>query len=164
MMTILTALKADHDKVKKLLTTILKTEDATTRSAMFHQFKTELTPHSRAEEKVLYARLEKTKEGKKEALEGTVEHEVVDRLVEDLSETRNVESDKWTARCQVLQELLEHHIEEEEGDFFKTARKLFDERALEKMGEEFAAEKKKYAVAAREKKYSAAAHEQTAAE
>ena len=143
-MMILTALKADHDKVKKLLNTILATEDAEKRGTLFEQFKTELTPHSRAEEKVLYARLEKTEEGKDEALEGTVEHEVVDRLVEDLSDTARVESDRWTARCEVLRELLEHHIEEEEGDFFKTARKLFDRQALDKMGEEFATEKRKH--------------------
>ena len=43
----------------------------------------------------------------------------------------------------MLQELLEHHIEEEERDFFKTARKLFDAAALEKMGKAFAAEKSK---------------------
>ena len=150
-MMILTALKADHDKVKKLLNAILATEDAKKRSALFLQFKTELAPHSRAEEKVLYARLEKTAEGKDEALEGTVEHEVVDRLVEDLSDPESLESDQWSARCRVLQELLEHHIEEEEGDFFKTARKLFDRQALDKMGEEFAAEKRKYGVAAGQK-------------
>lgn len=146
-MMILTALKADHDKVKKLLKTILATEDAKKRSPLFEQFKTELTLHSRAEEKVLYARLEKTEEAKDEALEGAVEHEVADRLVEDLSDTESVESDKWTARCQVLRELLEHHIEEEEGDFFKTARKLFDRQTLDKMGEEFATEKRNHSDA-----------------
>jgi hemerythrin superfamily protein len=150
-MTILTALKDDHDKVKKLLTTILATKDAKKRSVMFQQLKTELIAHSRAEEAILYDRLAKTKEGKDEALEGAVEHEVVDRLVEDLSGARSVESDKWTARCQVLKELLEHHIEEEEGDFFKTARKLFDRQALDKMGEEFASEKRKFGIAASER-------------
>ena len=57
--------------------------------------------------------------------------------------TSKPEAEKWTARCTVLQELLEHHIEEEERDFFKTARKLFDAAALEKMGKAFAAEKSK---------------------
>lgn len=150
-MMILTALKADHDKVKKLLDTILTTEDGKKRSALFQRLKTELTPHSRAEEKVLYARLEQTEEGKDEALEGSVEHEIVDRLVEDLSDTGEPESDEWSARCRVLQELLEHHIKEEEGDIFKTARKLFDRQTLEEMGEEFAAEKRKYGVDANQR-------------
>jgi hemerythrin-like domain-containing protein len=105
-----------------------------------------LTAHSRAEEKVLYRGLEKFEKGKDEALEGTVEHEVADRLVEDLSASGNFEADKWSARCTVLKELLEHHIEEEEDEMFKTARKRFDKKALSEMGKEFKKEKEKYSI------------------
>ena len=55
-------------------------------------------------------------------------------------------SGRLAAPC--LQELLDHHIEKEERDFFKTARKLFDRAVLEKMGKAFAAEKSKLDVAA----------------
>jgi hemerythrin superfamily protein len=141
-MTILNALKADHDEAKSMLKTILATKDGKKRGQLFEGFKSKLTAHSRAEEKVFYRALEKTEEGKTEALEGTVEHEIVDRLLADLAAARQPESEtSWTARCSVLQELLEHHIEEEEGDLFKTARKLFDRAALEKMGKDFASEK-----------------------
>jgi hypothetical protein len=44
------------------------------------------------------------------------------------------------------QELLEHHIEEEEDEMFKIARTLFDAKALERMGEEFLAEKAKLGI------------------
>jgi hemerythrin superfamily protein len=142
-MTILNALKADHDEVKGMLKAILATTDGKKRGDLFAELKTKLTAHSRAEEKVFYRPLEKTEEGKREALEGTVEHQIVDRLLADLAAARQPEAETWTARCSVLQELLEHHIEEEEGDFFKTARKLFDRAALEKMGKDFAAEKSK---------------------
>ena len=37
---------------------------------------------------VLYRRMEKSEEGKDDALEGAVEHEIVDRLMEDLSRSR----------------------------------------------------------------------------
>ena len=120
-------------------------DDAKKRSDLFKQFRTELTAHSRAEEKVLYRGMEKSEEGKDDALEGAVEHEVVDRLMEDLSRSRSIGSDKWTARCTVLQELLEHHIDEEEGEFFKIARKIFDRETLAKMGTAFTAEKTKLA-------------------
>jgi hemerythrin superfamily protein len=106
-MTILETLQTDHRQVKELLKTILSTADAKKRSDLFKQFRTELTAHSRAEEKVLYRGMEKSEEGKDDALEGAVEHEVVDRLMEDLSRSRSIGSDKWTARCTVLQELLE---------------------------------------------------------
>jgi hemerythrin-like domain-containing protein len=97
--------------------------------------------------KVLYRRMEKSEEGKDDALEGAVEHQVVDRLIEDLSRSRSVGSDKWTARCTVLQELLRHHIDEEEGEFFKIARKIFDRDTLARMGTAFTAEKTKLASA-----------------
>ena len=141
-MTILDALKADHDEAKDLLKNVLASKDGRRRAKLFEQFKTKLTAHSRAEEKIFYRSLEKTEEGKTEALEGAVEHEVVDRLLADLAgASRQPEAETWTARCTVLQELLEHHIEEEERDLFKTARKLFDRAALEKMGKDFVAEK-----------------------
>jgi hemerythrin superfamily protein len=147
-MTILSALKADHDEFKGMLKTILGTKDGKKRRELFDQFKSQVTAHSRAEERAFYRPLERTQEGKTEALEGTVEHDVVDRLLADLAAARQPEAEKWTARCSVLRELLEHHIDEEEGDFFKTARKLFDRAALEKMGKDFAAEKSKIEVPA----------------
>ena|SRR5579862_7149480 len=144
-MTILDALKTDHDQVKAMLEQILGTDDAKQRGELFKQFKTDMTAHSRAEEKVLYLRMEKADEtAKDEALEGFVEHEIVDRLMDDLSRSRAKDSDKWTARCKVLKELIEHHVDEEEGEFFATARKLFDEATLEKMGEAFKIEKPKH--------------------
>ena len=147
-MMILDALKADHDEFKGMLKTILGTTDGKKRRELFGRFKSQVTAHSRAEERAFYRPLERTQEGKTEALEGTVEHNVVDRLLADLAAARQPEAEKWTARCSVLQELLEHHIDEEEGDFFKTARKLFDRAALEKMGKDFAAEKSKSEMSA----------------
>jgi hemerythrin-like domain-containing protein len=142
-MTILETLKTDHHKVKELLGTILSTEEAKKRGDLFKQLRTELTAHSRAEEKILYRQMEKSEEGKDDALEGAVEHEVVDRLMEDLSRSRSVGSDRWTARCTVLQELLEHHIDEEESEFFEIASKIFNCETLAKMGVAFTAEKAK---------------------
>jgi hemerythrin superfamily protein len=147
-MTILDDLKRDHDQLKQQLTQVLASADGKERSRLFKEFSTDLTAHSRAEEQVLYRALEKSEEGKSEALEGFVEHEVADRLGEDLGRARAVESDKWTARCTVLQEMLEHHITEEEGEVFKTARKLFDSATLETMAKAFAAAKAKHAAAA----------------
>ena len=151
-MTILDDLKADHRHLKAEIRAILKFDDREERVARFSQFRTLLTAHSRAEENVLYGGLEKFEKGKHEALEGTVEHEVADRFVEDLSGSGNFEADTWTARCTVLKELLEHHIEEEEDEMFKTARKQFDKKALDEMGKEFKKEKVKYGMPATDAK------------
>ena len=142
-MTIFEYLKADHDAVKEMLQEILDTEHGRRRGELFRQLKTDLSAHNRAEEKVFYKRLEKTEEGKDEALEGEVEHEVATRVLEELARSRNKEADRWTARCKVLQELVEHHVEEEESKVFAAARKVFDKATLEEIGEAFAAEKRK---------------------
>jgi hemerythrin superfamily protein len=146
-MSILNDLHTDHENAKAALTKILRATDSKDRKKIFTRFADELTAHSRAEEKVFYTRLRKTEEGKDQALEGTVEHHVVDRLIEDMKKNSNAMSDDWSAQCRVLKELLEHHIKEEEGDMFKTARKTFDAKLLEKMGEEFLAAKEKLGIA-----------------
>jgi hemerythrin-like domain-containing protein len=46
-----------------------------------------------------------------------------------------VEDETWKAKFKVMKENLEHHIEEEEGEMFKHARKIFDREALEELGQ-----------------------------
>jgi len=154
--TILDLLKADHEKVKALLNEILETEEAKQRSELFSEFKTEMTAHARSEEKVFYRAMEKTEEGNDEALEGFVEHEVVDRLIADLARSRAKDTEKWTARFKVMKELIEHHAEEEESEFFKTAKRVFDQEQLQRMAQEFEREKAKHGVRPREQQREAA--------
>ena len=132
-MTILEALQTDRRQVKDLLGTILSGGRQKT-SCPFQTVPNRADGAQPRRGKGLYRRMEKSEEGKDDALEGTVEHEVVDRLMEDLSRSRSAGSDKWTARCTVLQELLEHHIDEEEGEFFKIARKIFDLTSWQRWG------------------------------
>lgn len=143
-MDILTALKKDHDEAKSLLDRIVKSKSGATRAELFAKFKSALTKHSRAEEAMVYERLKPEGETAKNfALEGYVEHEVADRLIADLSRARKKDSEEWTARVTVLKELLEHHIEEEEGDMFSEARKAFEKPEREAMADEFKAAKQK---------------------
>lgn len=145
-MTILETLKQDHDRFKAIIKQILDTKTQARRVALFKEFKLELVAHSKAEEKVLYKRMLKSDEGKDMALEGTVEHEIADRVVEDLARSRNKTTDEWSARCGVLKELLEHHIDEEENEAFPIAKNLFKRAMLEKMADEFLSEKAKLGV------------------
>jgi hemerythrin superfamily protein len=139
-MDIYSELKADHKKIKSLLK---KLEDTTEKSVkqrktLLKQLKETLVPHARAEEKALYERLKEStvKEAGALAFEGYEEHGVADRLMELLEDT-SPNDKKWTALIAVIKESLEHHIEEEEGDIFKKARKSFDRKTAVTMGEEF---------------------------
>lgn len=140
--SLLTLLSRDHGRLKDLLEQMLDEEAAAgERVELFAAFKTELVSHSKAEEKVLYKRLEKNAKNRSDALEGFVEHEVAETLLNQLSAARQKSSEKWTARCTVLKELLEHHIREEESQMFSDAREQFEATTLDAMGAEFLREK-----------------------
>jgi hemerythrin superfamily protein len=137
-MALLEALKKDHNEVKKLLDKILDEDDGGKRKTLFDQMAAALTAHSYAEDKVLYSALKQKGEEEKElALEGEEEHALVEQLLTGLKRGGRVESHSWQARCKVLKDLVEHHVEEEESEFFKAARKDFDKSELDKMGKQF---------------------------
>ena len=51
------------------------------------------------------------------------------------------DDETWGAKLTVMKENLEHHIEEEEGEMFPQARKLFERAELVELGERMAARK-----------------------
>ena len=135
-------LKADHDKVKKLLTELESTTErgVKTRSELFATIKGELTLHEIIEEEIFYPALKEHPKTKDLALEGYEEHHVVDLV---MAEIEGVEpSDEiWMAKFTVLKENLEHHIEEEEGEMFPQAEKVFDDSELDELGDRMQARK-----------------------
>jgi len=56
-------------------------------------------------------------------LEGYEEHAVVKQLLSELDELSK-DDETWGAKLKVLQENVEHHVEEEEGEMFPSARKV----------------------------------------
>jgi uracil-DNA glycosylase family 4 len=54
---------------------------------------------------------------------------------------RQRDDESWGAKAKVMQENVEHHMEEEEGDMFKQARSIFDRQELDELGERMAARK-----------------------
>jgi hypothetical protein len=134
-MDALALLKADHDKVKKLLaegeTTTERGEK--TRTELFATIKGEMIVHERIEEEIFYPELKDHPRAKDIVLEGYEEHHVVDEIMGELEAT-DVTDETWGAKFKVMKENIEHHIEEEEGEMFKQARAVFDRQELEDLG------------------------------
>jgi hypothetical protein len=128
-------LKADHDKVKKLLTELETTTErgVKTRAELFATIKGELTVHEIIEEEIFYPELKAHPKAKDIVLEGYEEHHVVDLLMGEL-ESLPVDDETWGAKALVMKENIEHHIEEEEGEMFRTARQVFDKAELDALG------------------------------
>jgi hemerythrin-like domain-containing protein len=84
----------------------------------------ELSIHEQIEEEIFYPAVRDgaSKEGVEIVLEGYQEHHVVDVLIKELKAT-DVEDETYDAKFKVLTENVEHHIEEEEGEMFREARR-----------------------------------------
>jgi hemerythrin superfamily protein len=131
----ITLLTNDHDELKKHLS---DGEDTTEyavqrRAEILDTVSTLLTAHERIEEEIFYPALKEHPKAKDLVLEGYQEHHVVDLIVGELRDM--VENDeRWGAKFKVLKENIEHHIEEEEGEMFPTARRVFSETELDDLG------------------------------
>jgi len=134
-MDAITLLTTDHKKVKRLLGELESTTErgVKTRTELFATIKGELTVHEIIEEEIFYPELKAHPKAKDIVLEGFEEHHVVDLLMSEL-EALPVEDETWGAKALVMKENVEHHIEEEEGEMFKTARSVFERDELEDLG------------------------------
>jgi hemerythrin superfamily protein len=132
-------LKADHRKVEELFTQ-LESASGKQKLAVFGQIKTELELHTHIEEKVFYPALEEPEETHDLALEAYEEHAVVKDLLKQLGRDRSAD-DEWEAQAKVLQENVEHHVEEEENELFPKAESALGEEELEELGDRMEAEK-----------------------
>jgi hemerythrin-like domain-containing protein len=138
----ITLLEDDHKKVKKLLTELEATTErgVQIRQRLFATIKGELTVHEIIEEEIFYPELKAHPKAEDIVLEGFQEHHVVDLLMGEL-ERLDVSDETWGAKAKVMQENIEHHIEEEEGEMFKAARQVFDRAELDDLGRRMVARK-----------------------
>ena len=128
-------LKADHDKVKSLLAELESTTErgVKTRTELFATIKGELTVHEIIEEEIFYPALKDHPKAKDIVLEAYEEHHVVDTVMAELDRLP-VDDETWGAKAKVMQENVEHHMGEEEGEMFQKARQVFDKDELELLG------------------------------
>lgn len=134
-MNAFTLLKKDHQKVAGILEKLEATTERAlkTREELFTQLKTELDIHANIEETIFYPVLEKAEESRDITLEAFEEHRIVKQLLAELEESAK-DDEVWTAKFTVLKENIEHHVEEEEGEMFKKARKVLSEEEIEVLG------------------------------
>lgn len=139
-MNVYTLLKKDHEKVKSIFKALGETTERAVkkRETLFAQLKSELTIHAEAEEAVFYPRVLDPKETHEITLEALEEHKVVKTLLAELDSDAK-DTEEWSAKLKVLQENVEHHVEEEEGELFKKAQKALSKEEAESIAEEITA-------------------------
>ena len=140
---ILQDLHNDHNEIATLLERMTDSDNSSERNRLFEEMKTKLLPHLQAEQEVLYRRLERSKaeDSRRFGHEGMSEHQAVEQQLHKMSSFGDVMSDRWTAELKVLQDLIDHHVDEEESTGFSCARDEFEKEELEAMSKQFQARK-----------------------
>jgi hypothetical protein len=133
-MKIYDVILADHEKARGMIAKLDKTKDdeGEKRAKLFAKLKVELMMHQHVEESVFYNTLKDIEATRPDALEAINEHHVVDTLLEEL-DVMPKEGDEWKAKFGVLKELVEHHMDEEEDEFFDHAKKVIDDETAGRM-------------------------------
>ncbi|MFU2330393.1 hemerythrin domain-containing protein [Pseudomonas sp. NFX98] len=133
-------LKADHERVKGILTQLNESTERAVkkRTELVGKLEMEIMIHTRLEEEILYPAYKKAggKEQEKMYYEAKEEHRTVDSLVLPDLKTTDPASVEFSGRAKVVKELLEHHIEEEETEMFPQARKLLGKAELDELGKQ----------------------------
>jgi hypothetical protein len=135
-----TLLKNQHREVRDLFKRIQKADDGEQRRALLDDIADKLRAHMTIEEEIFYPAVRDgvgTKKVQEMVPEAYEEHHVVKLVLDELPRL-DTEDERFEAKMTVLEELIEHHDEEEERSMFKAADRLGAEQ-LESLGEEMRA-------------------------
>ena len=132
-------LKQDHKKFKDLFEEI-EDDEMETQQDLFSQIQEELEMHMEGEEKFFYPALEESEDTKEKVLESYEEHHVTKMVLGEFGGMAQ-DDERWKAKVKVLKELVEHHIEEEEKEIFRMAKKALDKEKIQEIADQIREQK-----------------------
>ncbi|HEY8593076.1 MAG TPA: hemerythrin domain-containing protein [Sphingomicrobium sp.] len=134
-------LKEDHREVEKLFKDFESAKGDGRKQKLARQICLELTIHSMLEEEIFYPACKEVVD-EEDIKEGYVEHDAAKLMIAEIEANESGSDDFFDTKVKVLQEEIEHHVEEEEGagGIFSQARK--GKLDLDAIGEQLAARKK----------------------
>lgn len=140
----ITLLKEDHRAVEKLFKEFEGAKGEGRKQKLAHQICLELSVHSELEETIFYPACKGIVD-EDELKEGYVEHDAAKLLIAEIEGNEGSGDEFFDTKVHVLQEEIEHHIEEEEGPkgIFAQARK--GDIDMKAIGERLAERKKELA-------------------
>ncbi|MGO1251069.1 hemerythrin domain-containing protein [Psychrobacter sp.] len=137
------ALVAKHEVQRELCNKLEKSEGEAERKAAYEDLKLELQAHAAAEERHLYVPVMQHDEGLDLSRHAITEHHEMDEMMETLDDGR-IGKEKWDKTCADLIHKVRHHLEEEEDEFFKEARKILDTDLQQRLGALYQVEHAEY--------------------
>src|SRR2546421_6293253 len=134
-MDALALLKKDHQTVEKLFARFEKRPS----KEIADRFVRELSVHAAVEEQLFYpavrqlADAEQLEEADEKVLEALEEHHVANWVLSEI-EGLDADDERFQAKCMVLIESVRHHVKEEEGELFRSVRRLMKRNQLAELG------------------------------
>jgi len=123
-------LEMDHKKVDQLFKQFKKAPNKERQMEIIQFLGQELLVHAKSEEKTFYQTLSQHQRTKEQAVHGRKEHHEIEDKTKQLLTTKNKEH-QLKKEVETLQDLVEHHVSDEEGKIFRKAKQvLSDEDAL----------------------------------
>ena len=129
-------LEGQHREVEDLFEKLEKADRGERKQKLFTQIADKLAVHASIEEAAFYPAV-KAKRTEDILLESLEEHLGIKRVLSDLIDLDS-DDETFDAKAKVLQEQVEHHVEEEEGDLFPKVKKIFDEETLVAIAQQMA--------------------------
>ncbi|WP_433341880.1 hemerythrin domain-containing protein [Micromonospora sp. CA-111912] len=130
-------LKEDHKEMRRLFKAFQDAEDgpASRRQKLVGQILEALTVHTYLENEVMYPEVRKLlPDLEDDILESYEEHHVADLLCAELA-TMDAGHKHFNAKTTVLIENVQHHVEEEEQEWFPKVREALSRKQLQEIGE-----------------------------
>jgi hemerythrin-like domain-containing protein len=135
-------LKKEHKEVKEMFEKIF--DDEKPSMTIFNQIMDALQPHMSGEEKYFYPAIKADDPKKENAFivnEAFEEHKWAKMLAAEICKM-DENNEMWIPKVGVLSDMIDHHIEEEEGEVFKAAKKVLSKDQEEEILSKFEQEKK----------------------
>ena len=143
-MNILEEIKKEHNEFKDLITQV-ENASGNKKRKLFEELYVRLDGHHEAEEHVIFPDVkEKSEEEGKDVVREMIEEHHLGNYQFSLLERTSIDNETWDAKFSVLKEILTHHMDEEEKDFFKQARKVLTKEILEEKYDDFEKANDKY--------------------
>ena len=126
-------LEDQHHEMSRLFKALATAERAD-KPGLFRKLAATLCAHDAIERQVFYPACEEVMGLSPDLGEALVEHGVIEFCLYQANEA--VGELDFDFKCKVLEEMVEHHVQEEEDEFFPAARKALGDDTIEALGDE----------------------------
>ncbi|HHX63998.1 MAG TPA: hemerythrin domain-containing protein [Chloroflexi bacterium] len=143
-MSILDSIKQDHEHYKQTFQQLEQQSGSMQeKQQMFNELSVDLNSHIITEESIFYPELQRHEDTRMMAMTAQEEHNVAKSVLQELNQM-SPDDDRWKAKFKVFTDLIQHHVEEEEGPIFSEAKNVLGDQKLQSMQSEWQSMKKEY--------------------